>query len=426
MGSSEKFCLRWNDFETNISVAFRELREEKDFFDVTLACDDSQIQAHKVILSACSPFFRNVLRRNPHQHPLLYLKGVKYKELLSVLNFMYMGEVNVAQEELNSFLAVAEDLRVKGLTQNNSSSESSAANKPKQEQPKTIIPRPRDPPERDPVPPPKRPRPTPPAPAPVQSYQTYDQDDDIQEVVPVKSEPRDPAPTPMAVHHAPQIDNSHPVSQYEVVQQQQAAPAPMEQNTVALDESYGDESYDYGQYEDGTYDDGSGMIDPNTGMPMQGAGADGNKGIFDIYFPQPSSKLAAPADYMQCGQGCGSKFKNVAPLKRHEAVCTFNKGKTSTPQTKVLAKQNIKHMKPVVQNTKIIFGPRPVDKKASQKAFTIVKTDAPRVFTRASPKPKSSDDVKIKSFKVVDSTKASNLRTEAEVQTELNIKEEDF
>jgi len=278
MGSSEKFCLRWNDFETNISVAFRELREEKDFFDVTLACDDSQIQAHKVILSACSPFFRNVLRRNPHQHPLLYLKGVKYKELLSVLNFMYMGEVNVAQEELNSFLAVAEDLRVKGLTQNNSTGDASAASKPKQEQPKAIIPRPRDPPERDQVPPPKRPRPTPPAPAPVQSYQNYDQDDDIQEVVPVKSEPRDPAPAPMAVHHAPQIDNSHPVSQYEVVQQpQQAAPAPIQQNTVALDESYGDESYDYGQYEDGTYDDGSGMIDPNTGMPMQGAGADGNK-----------------------------------------------------------------------------------------------------------------------------------------------------
>merc|ERR1712183_1221274 len=116
---SEKFCLRWNDFETNISAGFRELRNEKDFFDVTLACDDSQLQAHKVILSACSPFFRNVLRRNPHQHPLLYLKGVKYTELLSVLNFMYMGEVNVAQEELNSFLSVAEDLKVKGLTQGN-------------------------------------------------------------------------------------------------------------------------------------------------------------------------------------------------------------------------------------------------------------------------------------------------------------------
>ena len=158
--ASEKFCLRWNDFESNISVAFRELREEKDFFDVTLACDDSQVQAHKVILSACSPFFRNILRRNPHQHPLLYLKGVKYKELLSVLNFMYQGEVNVAQEELNSFLAVAEDLRVKGLTQNNSgTSSSNTDHSSKQRAPSPKISRPPAPPERDPVPPPKRPRP---------------------------------------------------------------------------------------------------------------------------------------------------------------------------------------------------------------------------------------------------------------------------
>ena len=120
---TEKFCLRWNDFESNISSAFRELRDEKDFFDVTLACDDEQIQSHKMILSACSPFFRNVLRRNPHQHPLIYLKGVKYTDLQSVLNFMYHGEVNIAQEELNSFLSVAEDLKVKGLTQNTTESQ---------------------------------------------------------------------------------------------------------------------------------------------------------------------------------------------------------------------------------------------------------------------------------------------------------------
>merc|ERR1712142_1062598 len=120
MVSAEKFCLRWNDFETNISAAFRELREDKDFFDVTLACDDDQIQAHKVILSACSPFFRKVLRRNRHEHPLLYLKGVKYADLVSVLSFMYHGEVDISQEDLNSFLGVAEDLKVKGLTQNQS------------------------------------------------------------------------------------------------------------------------------------------------------------------------------------------------------------------------------------------------------------------------------------------------------------------
>ena len=255
--ASEKFCLRWNDFESNISVAFRELREEKDFFDVTLACDDSQVQAHKVILSACSPFFRNILRRNPHQHPLLYLKGVKYKELLSVLNFMYQGEVNVAQEELNSFLAVAEDLRVKGLTQNNSGTSSSSSTDPKQRAPSPKISRPAAPPERDPVPPPKRPRPAPPP----QSY--HQDDDDIQEVQPiVKSEP-----VSALAEVVPQ-------------QQQYATAGQQSQQQVALeDDAYADESYDYGEYGDGGYDDGSGMIDPNTGLPIQGAGgADGNKG----------------------------------------------------------------------------------------------------------------------------------------------------
>lgn len=115
----EKFCLRWNEFETNISTSFRTLREDKDFFDVTLACGDHQIQAHKLILGACSSFFKCIFKQNPHQHPLLYLKGVRYEDITSVLNFMYHGEVNVAQDELNTFLEVAEDLKVKGLTQNN-------------------------------------------------------------------------------------------------------------------------------------------------------------------------------------------------------------------------------------------------------------------------------------------------------------------
>ena len=268
MGSSEKFCLRWNDFETNISVAFRELREEKDFFDVTLACDDSQLQAHKVILSACSPFFRNVLRKNPHQHPLLYLKGVKYKELQSVLNFMYMGEVNVAQEELNSFLAVAEDLRVKGLTQNNSES----GDKAKVEKPAPSS-RSREPPERDSGgPPPKRPRQVPSTPSTpiVQTNsrpQSTFEDDDIQEVVPVKSEPREAAPIASTAMTTTTSQNDY----------QESAIVDPPEGQVALEDSYQDDNYDYGNYEEG-YDDGSGMIDPNTGMPIA-AGADGNKGM---------------------------------------------------------------------------------------------------------------------------------------------------
>jgi len=150
---NEKFCLKWNEFESNVSTAFRELRDDKDFFDVTLACDGNQLEAHKVILSACSPFFRGVLKRNPHAHPLLYLKGIKYEDVLAVLNFMYHGEVNIAQDELNSFLAVAEDLQVKGLTQSASSGSGQAPNLAK---------RPPEPLHRPPKPP--QPRPNPPAP----------------------------------------------------------------------------------------------------------------------------------------------------------------------------------------------------------------------------------------------------------------------
>jgi len=125
MGASgtDNFCLRWNDFAENVSGAFKELRTESDFFDVTLACTDSgtkTLQAHKVILSACSNFFKSTFRQqtnaNKHPNPYIYLRGVTYTDLTSILDFIYNGEVNVAQEDLNSFLAVAEELQIKGLT----------------------------------------------------------------------------------------------------------------------------------------------------------------------------------------------------------------------------------------------------------------------------------------------------------------------
>lgn len=286
MGSNEKFCLRWNDFETNISAAFRELRDDKDFFDVTIACDDSQLQAHKVILSACSPFFRNILRKNPHQHPLLYLKGVKFKELVSVLNFMYMGEVNVAQEELNSFLSVAEELRVKGLTQNSSDSA-----KPSDHHKSNS--RSREPPDSELAnsgPPQKKFRPSGSTSGGVSqplsatttgsvsrpSAQHHSQhhshqqpnntvpghDDDIQEVVPVKSEPRDTTVQSLGHQQQPVALSRDDSQNYPEVGQP---------GTVALQENYQEDAYDYESFEG--YDDGS--YDQTTG---QSAGQDGNKG----------------------------------------------------------------------------------------------------------------------------------------------------
>ena len=112
----EKLCLKWNDFQENAISAFGTLREDREFADVTLACEDGQqVEAHKVILASSSPFFLNLLRRNKHPHPLIYMRGLKSEDLVAMIDFLYFGEANVYQENLDSFLAVAEELQLKGL-----------------------------------------------------------------------------------------------------------------------------------------------------------------------------------------------------------------------------------------------------------------------------------------------------------------------
>ena len=113
---SEKLRLQWNDFEENIKVAFGNLREDNDHTDVTLACEDGQqLEAHKVILAASSPFFQKLLGRNKHPHPLIYMRGVKSDDLSAIVDFLYCGEANVFQENLDSFLAISEELQLNGL-----------------------------------------------------------------------------------------------------------------------------------------------------------------------------------------------------------------------------------------------------------------------------------------------------------------------
>ena len=113
----DKFCLKWNDFDYNFSGSLRDLRGERELEDVSLVSETGEARAHKVVLAASSPLFRAIITRNPHSHPLLYLKGVTATNLNYVLDFIYNGEVNVAQDDLNSFLTAAEDLKIKGLTQ---------------------------------------------------------------------------------------------------------------------------------------------------------------------------------------------------------------------------------------------------------------------------------------------------------------------
>ena len=114
--SSEKFSLKWNDFQATVSQSLGLLRAEEDLFDVTLVSDDQrQVSAHKLVLSACSSFFKNIFKKNSHSHPLLYLGGVSFDNLEFILDYIYQGEVLIFQEQLDGFLDTAKKLNITGL-----------------------------------------------------------------------------------------------------------------------------------------------------------------------------------------------------------------------------------------------------------------------------------------------------------------------
>ena len=115
----EKMNLLSNYFEFNATNAFKELWNEQNFTDVTLATvDGHQINVHKVILSSCSQFFRNILLRNPHPNPLLYLKDIRFKELEMIIKFIYQGQCDVGHEELEDFLDTGKALEISDLMEN--------------------------------------------------------------------------------------------------------------------------------------------------------------------------------------------------------------------------------------------------------------------------------------------------------------------
>ena len=120
---SEKFALKWNDFQSNWSSSLSELRKETDFSDVTLISEDKvKFSAHRILLSSCSNMFKFILKENNHANPLLYLGGVSSQNIGFILDYIYYGEVNIYQEELDSFLDSAEKLEISGLIGGNDES----------------------------------------------------------------------------------------------------------------------------------------------------------------------------------------------------------------------------------------------------------------------------------------------------------------
>jgi len=113
--AAQQYCLKWNTHHNNLLTVFEDLLNSEAFVDVTLACDGHHLKAHKVVLSACSPYFQSLLFSTPDTHPIVFLKDVRFTEMKALLEFMYRGEVYIDRDNLNSLLRVAESLRIKGL-----------------------------------------------------------------------------------------------------------------------------------------------------------------------------------------------------------------------------------------------------------------------------------------------------------------------
>lgn len=113
--SPQQFCLRWNNYQSNLTNVFDQLLQSESFVDVTLACDGHSVKAHKMVLSACSPYFQSLFFENPCQHPIVIMRDIKWPELKAVVEFMYKGEINVSQEQIGPLLKVAESLKIRGL-----------------------------------------------------------------------------------------------------------------------------------------------------------------------------------------------------------------------------------------------------------------------------------------------------------------------
>lgn len=133
-----RYNLTNDEFHLKISKSFKTIYKDKKYTDVTLATsDEKQMKAHKVILSSFSPFFEKILERNPHEHPLIFLKGIRYRDLESLMMFAYLGECEVGEDDLQDFLEAGKDLQIHGLAEVSMNQENYADNQtPKREPPK--------------------------------------------------------------------------------------------------------------------------------------------------------------------------------------------------------------------------------------------------------------------------------------------------
>ncbi|XP_050740617.1 protein tramtrack, beta isoform-like isoform X6 [Eriocheir sinensis] len=111
----ELLSLKWNNHRTTFYHVISGLRNKETYTDVTLACEGKFYPVHKLVLSTCSEYFSDIFDRTPCKNPVVVLKDINCQDLEFLLDYMYIGEVNVRQNELSSLIKAAECLRIKGL-----------------------------------------------------------------------------------------------------------------------------------------------------------------------------------------------------------------------------------------------------------------------------------------------------------------------
>ncbi|XP_037072195.1 protein tramtrack, beta isoform-like [Pollicipes pollicipes] len=112
----QTFCLKWDGFQGSVTSLFNSLRQQGELVDITLCCEGQRLRAHRMMLSACSPYFRELLKDLPCQQMVIFLKDTSAVDLRAIIEFMYKGSVNVSQSQLASFIKTAEMLQIRGLS----------------------------------------------------------------------------------------------------------------------------------------------------------------------------------------------------------------------------------------------------------------------------------------------------------------------
>ncbi|XP_012279259.1 uncharacterized protein LOC105699101 [Orussus abietinus] len=112
---NESYCFKWADYQNHLSGVVRQLLEEDCMVDVTLSADGERIHAHRIVLCACSTLFQEVLSQATEDHPTIIISDISARDIRSIVEFTYHGEVRIPVENIGNLLDAAHSLKICGL-----------------------------------------------------------------------------------------------------------------------------------------------------------------------------------------------------------------------------------------------------------------------------------------------------------------------